>query len=80
VVVAVLSLNLGIGANTAIFALIPALIPGDLPVGQPKRLVNLSRVRPDGKVFFCDPLFREAEGGQRGSFAERWPLFSRNRG
>ena len=40
-VVAVLSLALGIGANTAIFTLINALLLRDLPVRQPERLVQL---------------------------------------
>ena len=45
-VVAVLSLALGIGANTAIFTLINALLLRDLPVRQPERLVQLVAVRP----------------------------------
>jgi hypothetical protein len=36
--VAVLSLALGIGANTAIFTLINALLLRDLPVRQPERI------------------------------------------
>jgi predicted permease len=63
--VAVLSLALGIGANTAIFTLINALLLRDLPVRQPKRLVQLSAVRRTGKVLFSFPMFREVERGQR---------------
>jgi hypothetical protein len=63
--VAVLSLALGIGANTAIFTLINALLLRDLPVRQPERLVQLVAVRPDGKVPFSYPMFREVERGQR---------------
>ena len=63
--VAVLSLALGIGANTAIFTLINALLLRNLPVRQPERLVQLSAVRPDGKVPFSYPMFREVERGQR---------------
>lgn len=63
--VAVLSLALGIGANTAIFTLINALLLRDLPVRQPERLVQLSAVRPDGKVPFSYPMFRGVERGQR---------------
>jgi len=63
--VAVLSLALGIGANTAIFTLINALLLRDLPVRHPERLVQLVAVRPDGKVPFSYPMFREVERGQR---------------
>jgi predicted permease len=65
VAVAVFSLALGIGANTAIFTLINALVLRDLPVWQPERLVKLSAVRPDGKVPFSYPMFREVERGQQ---------------
>ena len=63
--IAILSLALGIGANTAIFTLINALLLRNLPVRQPERLVQLVAVRPDGKVPFSYPMFREVERGQR---------------
>jgi predicted permease len=63
--VAILSLALGIGANTAIFTLINALLLRDLPVRQPERLVKLSAVRQGGKIPFSYPMFREVERGQR---------------
>ena len=44
--VAVLSLALGIGANTAIFGLIDAVLLKTLPVAHPERLVNLVTVSP----------------------------------
>jgi predicted permease len=63
--VAILSLALGIGANTAIFTLINALLLRDLPVRQPERLVQLSLVRRDATLPFSYPMFREIERGQR---------------
>ena len=63
--VAVLSLALGIGANTAVFTLINALLLRNLPVPHPERLVELSSVRRDGKIPFSYPTFRELERGQR---------------
>ena len=41
ILVAVLSLGLGIGANTAIFSLIDAALFRPLPVEQPDRLVSI---------------------------------------
>jgi predicted permease len=47
--VAVLSLGLGIGANTAIFSLINAVMLRSLPVKDPDRLVQITRIVPDGE-------------------------------
>jgi predicted permease len=63
--VAILSLALGIGANTAIFTLINALLLRDLPVQHPEQLVQLAAVRPDAKVPFSYPMLRELERHQR---------------
>jgi len=63
--VAVLSLGLGIGANTAIFSLLDALLLRDLPVRQPERLVELSVVRRGNKIMFSFPMYREIERGQK---------------
>lgn len=63
--VAVLSLALGIGANTAIFSLLNTLLLRDLPVWQPERLVELSVLRRGNKIPFSFPMFRELERGQR---------------
>jgi predicted permease len=63
--VAVLSLALGIGSNTAIFTLVNALLLRELPVRQPERIVQLSLIRHDGKPPFSYPMFREVERGQR---------------
>jgi putative ABC transport system permease protein len=63
--IAILSLALGIGANTAIFTLIDALLLRDLPVRQPGRLVRLSPIRQGDKITFSYPMFREVERGQQ---------------
>jgi hypothetical protein len=64
-VVSVLSLALAIGANTAIFSLLDALLLRDLPVQHPERLVELSVVRRGDKIMFSYPMLREIRGGQR---------------
>jgi predicted permease len=46
--VSILSLTLGIGANTAIFSLIDALELRSLPVRAPQELVAISMAGPDG--------------------------------
>jgi len=46
VMAAVLSLALGIGANTAVFSLVDALLLQRLPVPHPEQLFSLVRVTP----------------------------------
>jgi len=65
---AVISLALGIGANTAIFSLFHALMLRMLPVARPDELVSLYRTGGWGKRFCSYPLYLE--------LAKRSDLFS----
>ena len=56
---AVLSLALGIGANTAIFSFIDRLMLRMLPVEKPEQLVNLYRTGGWGKGYASYPLYLE---------------------
>ena len=53
-VVTVLSLGIGIGANTALFSLVDALLMRSLPVEAPDRLVNISRASVTSKKIGLD--------------------------
>jgi putative ABC transport system permease protein len=68
--VAVLSLGLGIGANTAIFSLINAVILRSLPVQHPEEIVRLTM--SEGGVSFTNPQWEEIRDRQdalAGTFA-----------
>jgi predicted permease len=52
--VAVLSLSLGIGANTAIFSLVDRLLVRPLPVEEPERLVTFNKANLHDKFTYSD--------------------------
>src|SRR5258705_7337453 len=54
--VAILTLVLGIGTNTAIFSVIKAVLLNQLPYQRPSGLVVLSEQNPDGNTDLVAPL------------------------
>src|SRR6476469_3738399 len=64
--VAVLSLALGIGANTAIFSLVNALMLRSLPVREPQRLVQL--MTGPQRTSWSNPLWEQLRDHNRQLF------------
>jgi predicted permease len=62
---AVLTLALGIGANTAIFQVLDAVVFRPLPVPHPQRLVQLQLLHEGKYQSFSYPLFREVAARQQ---------------
>jgi predicted permease len=74
--VAILSLALGIGANTAIFSLIDSVILKALPVRHPEQLLQ---VTPGENPFFSNPIWEQLRDRQdvfSGIFAYSIPRFN----
>jgi predicted permease len=67
--IAILSLALGIGANTAIFSLIDSLILKTLPVSHPEQLLQVTMT---GSAYFTNPIWEQIRDRQdifSGAFA-----------
>ena len=81
-VVAVLSLALGIGANTAIFSLVNALMLRSLPVRDPQQLVQLMSSRT--RASWSNPLWEQIRERQTqlfdGAFAYSQQRYNLSRG
>src|SRR3954469_6373971 len=80
--VAILSLALGIGANTAIFSIVNALMLRVLPVQAPERLVQV--LTGPTRSSWSNPLWEELRSRQdqlfAGAFAYSTPRFNLARG
>jgi putative ABC transport system permease protein len=82
--VAVLSLGLGIGANTVVFTLMKQVVLDYLPVPTPEQLVILHNQEPergyayinDMKSYFSDPLYRDLNANTSRIFDGILALFS----
>jgi len=68
--VAILTLSLAIGANTAIFSIVSGLLFRPLPVAAPERLVVLGDI-PGERTFWSNPLWEQLRDrpGFDGAFA-----------
>ncbi len=62
--VAILSLALGIGANTAIFSLIDAVMLRSLPVSHPEELLQVTMGEQDYAEGFSNPVWEELRDRQ----------------
>src|SRR5206468_856574 len=68
---AVLSLALGVGANTAIFCLVKQVILDLLPVRDPERIVAISKSSvqiPDPANSFSNPFLRDLQASSNVPF------------
>lgn len=68
--VAVITLALGIGANTAIFGLVDSAFLRGLPFREPQRLVHIWTIEADGEVHTPTPIQYQAVKDNTTSFGE----------
>jgi hypothetical protein len=67
--VAILSLALGIGANTAIFSIVNSLLLRALPVKAPQQLALVTDERGPGINSYTNPIWEQIRSGVKSSTA-----------